>query len=377
MTRVVREHKLIGDEQSRYLSQIDKFLGVLAQNLVFEKEADHFKTMEDFAKRKDWDWQRLPKFTNTYKTLSNMVQTVREEYQWLDWQTSKDDPSKNKGYFEEANINASSGLPWQFDFIALNKLKKSAPDKLKKLPSFTKLAQNLDRLLLQDDVEIGNVSGVAEDIHKQAMRINYLEQLKDATLLGWESSDLKPTITKLKSFAGETQFNISFVNYSLASGMFQAYTIDLWQDIRETHIEKDSNGEYQLTNQLRSALKFNSDSLAAWYVLKKIDEGFESLHPVHVSKSLIGPFETKYQTGSNEIPQLPITKELLEEDPEAGFLRFSRQYTYAPNHKTKGKELAQVIYREDWRDEMIITPAKYSSRVADSVLGTQIRIIEV
>ena len=71
---------------------------------------------------------------------------------------------------------------------------------------------------------------------------------------------------------------------------------------------------------------------------------------------------------------LQATKEIVAENSNAGLLRFSRQYSYAPNHEPFGEDLKQIIYKEDWRDEIIVCPARYLSKVSHSVLGTNVRI---
>jgi len=208
------------------------------------------------------------------------------------------------------------------------------------------------------------------------MKRSFLEQLQDTELLGWQSTGHSfLRAEKVRPLGGEELWNLSLIRYDLASSMFQLYVMDIWQDLRDKQITEEKNGEIKVSSQLQQALRFGKDN-AAWYILKEIDQQFKSLHPVHVSRALVGPFENKYLTKPDS-PPLSITRELLAEDQNVGLFRFSRQYSYAPNHETHGKELRQIIHRDDWRDEFIICPARYSSRVGKSVLGTNVKILEI
>ena len=375
-------YPVAGDEKGSYLKRLDNALNVLAKNLSTIRGDAQDAVLKAFGEQNDWDWTRLPKqrdsYRATYNALSALVQRVRKEYGWFDWIYSSENPENNHGYFDELNISAESGLPWVFDLIELHRLRKDAEALLEKMPSYKDSAVELRKLLLEDYVEIDDIGAKANDIHKSAMQRNFIEHLKDAELLSWESTDfsMKPRVTKIMPLGVESLWNLVFIKYSRASSMFQLYSIDLWQDIREPHIIENASGIGEISGELSGSLTFG-DETAAWYILKTIDERFTSLHPVHVSRALIGPFENRYLTKPDAIKPLGITQELLKDDKEAALLRFSRQYAYAPNHEAVGDRVQQVIYRENWNDEFIVCPAKYSPSVSKSVLGTSVRIFEV
>ncbi len=374
MLRREEESTLTGEAKSAYLRRLDLALGVLAKELSCTPQIS--QKLKDFGDKEGWDWSRIPA-KNTYGLITQQVQRIQEEYRWFDWNYNAEDPSKNRGYFTEVNISTQYGLPWFLNFTTLHRLRKEAPELLKRIPACSELAKQLKDTLLEDVLETEAVPDKTKKLHQQAMKRNFLEQLKDAELLGWESSKycLTPKVTKLVSLGVEELWNLTFARYSPATGMFQAYAIDLWQDMRDKQIKETENGTV-ISPLLDRALDFSKDN-AAWYVIQEIDDRFDSLHPVHVSKCLIGPFENRYLTYPQDIEPLPITTELLKEDSDAALLRFSRQYSYAPNSQETDGKVRQIIYREDWRDEVIVCPAAYAPRVASSVLGTNVRIFEM
>ncbi|MBI5148456.1 hypothetical protein HZA33_02135 [Candidatus Pacearchaeota archaeon] len=366
--------KITGEEKVRYLACLDRFLYALQKNL-YQQDAKHLATLQAFGVANNWDWARLPEQESTYAEISSLVEIIRENYRWFDWITNQGE--KNRGYFEELTISSESGLPWAFDFIELHRLKTQSEELLAKMPSYEECAGKIKETLLEDKVPVLQLDEEIKKFHVSAMKRNFLEQLQTVRLLGWESSkySLEPCARKVKTLGGESLWNIVYATFSPASGMFQIYLIDTWQDILEPQITETEHGTV-ISDALKNSFNFGKDN-AAWYVLKCLDDSFKSLHPVHVSSALIGPFENKFLTKSDEIKALPITSQLLKEDKETGLLRFSRQYSYAPNHEDTAEGLRQIIYRENWSDEVIVCPGKYSSRVADSVLGTAVRILEV
>lgn len=368
-------HVLKDEEKARYLHQLDSSLKVITQNLALLKDKDKTRAVQLLAEQDNWDLQRLPKTSKTTDTLAQLVQRIREEYSWFNDTIYSQEPRRNKGYFDEINVNAESGLPWQYDLIELHRLKREAPKMLMELSSYQELLRDWQSMLLSDDVELDQVPMKAKGLQRRAMQRSFLEQLQDKELLGWESNgySLKPSAERVLFLGGEELWNVSFIRYSLASGMFQIYAMDLWQDIREPQI-KLVDGKGVVSSALEGALKFGEDN-AAWYIIKELDEKFKSIHPVHVSRALLGPFESKYLTKPNRIEPLQITSELLQKDPVAALFRFSWQYAYAPNHEiNKEGELQQKLYREDWRQEVIVGSARYAGRIADSLQGTDVHV---
>ncbi len=375
----LRSHTLQEPEKSRYLRQLDHALRVLIHNFSSESDTNQQQAVVEYGMTKNWDWRRVPRHQNTYQTLGRLVERVRQEYQWFDWLTFPDNPLKNRGHFEELDISAEAGLPWMYSFLQLQNLKRDAPQLLKKTPGYDDTAKSLRDLLTQDNEEIATVPDKAKELHKQAMKRNFLEQLQKTELLGSELGQLSmtPEVTKLLNVGVENLWNIVYLQFLPGSSMFEAYILDCWQDNRsQPEIVEDKYGRGTLSPSFHGALRFGKDN-AAWYILQSIDEKFPSIHPVHVSRALIGPFETKYTTFKSEIEHLPILDELLKEDESAGLFRFSRQYAYAPNHEEVQGEVRQVVERELWADECIVAPARFASRVAQSVLGTNVRVFEM
>ncbi len=371
---IKQSREIKNGEKARSLHQLDRALSALVTGLKIEKPED--RNLKEFGNAESWNWNRLPKENKTYQIIADLVERVRQEYLWFGWQINSEDPSQNRGYFDKLELSAISGLPWLFNFIELHRLRKTAKESLKEAQSYESLVRDFRKLLLEDHVEIAEVEAKSKEINKAAMRKNFLEQIQDAELLGWESTSYskKPEARLVLSLGGEQLWNVSFVKYSPSSSMFEIYVVDLWQDVREPLIT-EANGKAVVSPALEKAFDFGKDN-ASWYILQSLDKKFKSIHPVHVSRSLVGPFETKYLTNPDDIQILPITQELLAEDSNTALLRFSRQYCYAPNHQVEGEELRQVVPRQNWTDEIIVCPAHYSSRVSKSILGTNVRILE-
>lgn len=376
MAEIKEQHTIEGKEKSIFLFDLDNALSVLAKNLSYETDAQHIASLIAFGKKENWDWQRLARPANTYRTFAELVEMARQAYKWFDAVIDTADCSKNRSYFDSISISAESGLPWVYDFIDLQRLQSEADKILSSTPSYSDNVDKLQRLLLEDYVELCDVESEAGKIHASALKRSFLEQLKAAQLLGFEAGgySLAPQAKKILSLGGEELWSIVCIRYSMSSSLFQAYVLDVWQDIREPQISED--GETAVVSPaLASTLRFGDEN-AAWFMLKTIDDRFKSLHPVHVSRALIGPFENKYRNHPLA-KRLDVATKLLAEDENFCLLRFSRQYSYAPNHIGDGDRCRQVIHQDDWRDEMLVCPAKYSSRVSKSVLGTNVRIFEM
>jgi hypothetical protein len=374
-----RHHSLQGEAQDSYLSTLDSALSTLQSSLANEKNAYLENKIQEFAKINEWNMRRLPASDSTSRSMARMINLIQEEYSWLRWIVLPGNPILNRGYFDAITVSSETGLPWSYDFIDLKRIKETADTLLSEMPTFAQLAKEASKVLLEDKVEIVDVKDTIETFHKQAMKRNYLEQLKQRNIL--KNDLLKYThdaeVTKLLDLGGESLWNIEMFDFNLGSGMFQIYILDVWQDNLHTpDIIPDTKRDLNrgiISPAFGSALKFG-DQNAAWYVLRNIDEKFEGIHPVHVSKVLIGPFENKYMTMPLGINPLDVTKKILAEDQDAWILRASRQYSYAPNHRETPTGLRQIIHRENWSDEFIVTPGKFASEVSSSVLGTSVHV---
>ncbi len=358
-----------GREKDSYLSSLDNALQVLVLNLKSVKNGYVDDALRRFGDKNKWNWQRLPREMNVNARLADMVQTVRENYAWLGDSISENETLNNRAYFDAVELSTESGLPWIYSFMQLHKLQKGANDALAGLPGYEKLASDLREVLLEDKVPIGDVAGSADRIHRNALKRNYLEQLAVANLLNWEAGEKsRPLVVKIADQGSESLWSISYIRFSPATGTFHCYIIDAWQDILNPLIFED-----EISPRLDASLQFG-EGVPAFYMLASLDHQFSSLHPVHVSRGIIGPFESKYIGEQGRL--LGITAELLEQDPNAMLLRFKRQYALAPNHQETSDGLRQIIYRQDWNDEVIVAPAQYASRVAHSLEGTSVRIFQ-
>lgn len=374
-----RVHTISGEEQHRYTTQLDSFLEVLVTGLTSTHE--RVSGLKQFGEQHRWNWNRAPLQQKTYQALAKLVQKVRENYQWFQWRTNSVDPQENRGYFNKIEISAESGLPWLFQIMELHRVQRDAPQLLEQLPLYPQAAAALQELILTDHTPLPEVKAAAEKNHRQALQRNYVEQLQQFPLLGWDSSgfSLEPQAAKVIALGVEDLWSISLIRYSPGSGLFHAYVIDTWQDLVEPQITEVPGTEPGLVSaglvsaDLQKTLKFHEDN-AAWYILKTIDQKFNSLHPVHVSRAVIGPFENKYLTEKGKT--LPITSEMIRQDSTAGLLRFNRQYAYAPNNLVVDDIPRQIIHQENWNDEIIVCPGAYSSLVSQSVLGTDVRIFK-
>ncbi len=361
-----------GDEKNAYMANLDKALKVLVNGIKSVQNDYVVEAIRRFGDEHKWNWQRFPNETTTYALLSEMVEAARQNYEWFSFLIDSQNPEHNRAYFDTVELSTESGLPWVYSFIQLHKLRNDGGLMLKDMPDYGALAARMKALLMEDHVLLENVEAEANILHRQALRRSYLEQLMDAKLLNWEASgSSKPTATKVMDLGVEALWNLTYARFSPATAAFHFYVIDMWQDILEPQIV---NGV--LSSRLESSLQFG-EGTSAYYMLGELDRQFRSIHPVHVSRGILGPYESKYTTKQGEIKFLPVTRELLAENPEAMILRFRRQYALAPNHEETKEGLRQILHRQEWSDEFIVCPAQYSKTVADSLLGTSVRILEM
>lgn len=363
---------MTGKEQTDYLLKLDSYLSCLANTLGLGIDEAQVKAIKEFGDAEKWDWTRLAAEEDTYLELGTLVEEVRRNYRWFDWIKNNKDAKLNRGYFDKVEISTSSGMPWIFNLIELHRLKENAQQELSSFIGYEDLAKKLEELG-NDTVEFQNLPSEAERIYKTALKRSFLEQLAQTELIAWKTGGLKPVARKVIPFGSEDLWRIKHARY-MSSNMFEIYVVDVWQDLNEPQIiEKD--GVVEVSPALEQALKFGANN-TAWFVLKELDESFRSIHPVHISRGIVGPFENRYAEQLEN--GLPISAEILKENPEFGILRFKRQYSYAPNHIVeKGGEKRQVIYHQDWNDEILVCPGGYSARVANSVLGTNVRVVGV
>ena len=381
MSRTPAQYSLAGDEKARYLRSLNNSIKALVRDVATRPGSEQQRAaLREFGEQQRWNWKRLPAQSLSQESLAKLLVRVGAEYQWFDTHLDEQDSTKNYGYFETLDISAESGLPWLFEFIKLRLAKDQAATHLQSLPTSSQLFSQYRSLLLEDHIEISHVSDDIKGLHSQALQRGFFEQVQNADLLRWETTGINVPLkaSQIHSLGGEEFWNLLNVSYNPASSMFHIYVMDVWQDIRDPVIKETKPGIGAVSPALeRSCTSSFNENNAGWYILQTIDEKFKSLHPVHVSRGLLGPFETKYLTKAKDIVPLEITGELLKENENTTLLRFSHQYTYAPNHEVVDGELRQIVHRQDWRDEYVVAPAKYAARVAHSVLGTSVRVVQM
>jgi hypothetical protein len=376
--RAPKNHEIKSQDKWHYLRILDHSLEVLITNLKSGTPEKYTAALQTFGNKHDWNWHRISNIGNSYQILANLIQEVQEEYQLLAWHYDKEDPSNNKGHFYDVTVSSDTGLPWIYDLINLSKLKENADERLERLPTYNQINDQFRQLLMTDQESLSTImSTVKYNCHRKAMERNFYEHLKQVNLICENRVEVKNNLkcTKVLDFGGESLWNISYAKLSSSLGMYNIYSINLWQDLLDPQIVGNDDGNVEITRGLRSKLNFGADS-DAWYIISEIDKEFKSLHPVHVTKMLLGPFENRYQTKPETVNQLDIATELLIRNPQIGLLRANVQYSYAPNHEVADEGTRQIIHRHDWHDEIIVCPAQYSALVSNSVLGDRIRVFE-
>ena len=366
MAETFQNHTVIsGDVKEAYLKTLDNALECAAAD--FRRRTETKYPDEVVAFGKDWDFSRLPERQSLFPTIASLLERVREEYCWFSYETSAK-PNEQYGYFDELSINKQTGLPWQFDFIELHRLKREAPKLLERQKGYDVCVGDLKALLLSDNVGIADVSKRADKIHHSAMQRAFFERLIGKKIAGWEADDQtqRPGAVMVSDMGAEALWNIQHVFYSRAQGIFHAYVIDAWQDREQPQIAQDGG----VSNELAKFLNFADDN-SAWYMLKSIDDSFKSLHPVHITRVVVGPFENEYRTNPVSMPFLAGVKG----NRDNPMLRLTMQYSFAPNHVVGETSIRQVIRQEDFSDEIIVAPAKCVSQVAQSVLGNKVRVV--
>ncbi len=370
-------HNISGPEKDAYFSSLLKALDVLVKAMEGTNFSYQQEQLRRFGEENKWNWLRLPR-ENVYPPMAQLVKRVQQEYLWFHSIDASSNPEQNRAYFDTVGVSAASGLPWYASFAELHRLKREAPALLRQLPEYAQLAGRLHTLIMEDHVAESDVQTKGWGFIEDAFRRSFLEQIQDAELLGWQLSrhSMPPVARKRLSVGAEELWNIAYIDYFASSSLFHVYAVDIWQDITgEPHMTQQ-NGTGAVSDELTAKLHFGEDT-PAWYVLRVIDNNFSNLHPVHVSRGIVGPFENKYITNKTENSPLPVTSSLLMNDGNAMLLRFSRQYSLAPNHEEVRGVLTQIVHQQDWRDEFIVCPAQYSKTVADSVLGTSVRVLEM
>ncbi len=372
---IIQQTLVEGEEKEKYLLLFDSYLGALTDTLSTSQTEAQIAFIQEFGKREDWDFRRIPTQEESFFRLAKLVDRVRQEYRWFSWDDKNENPLDNIGHFERLGISTVSGLPWVFDFVELERLRREADKVLEGVPSYSDCASNLRRILIEDYIELNEVGSRIGDEHRSAMKRNFLTNLKETEIIDWRVGTGLTYAEKLIPFGGEDLWTLSAIKFSAASSMFEVYSIDLWQDLIEPQIV-ETEGRADISPELKSMIYSFSDENAAWYVLRQIDERFSSLHPVHVSKALIGPFENRFLLKPKYAPLVNLG-EFLRDNPHSGMLRFNRQYSYAPNHEVSGGITRQLVYRETWNDSVVICPGSYASTLSQSVLGTNLKVVGI
>jgi hypothetical protein len=369
--RQSRHHTIAGDEKARFLNALDCSLACLVTALQAGKDWELSDALFSFGSKNQWDWSRLPTEIQDSSKLATLVQKAREFYTLFDWHEDKANPLNSRGYYTELGISTETGLPWAWDFIRLHTIKNNLSFHLLQTMPYEQGVMQLAELLTGDLRTPDEARLQVVGLHEGAMKRNFLEMLKENPLMSKsiEGYAYGPVVEKLVSLGAETCYSVSLLLYSRASGTFQAYVLELWQDILKPHIIETPEG-FQLSSAFKDALWF-AEQNAPWFILSSIDKRFESLHPVHVSRAIIGPYENRYMAA----PEL--AKQLLIKAPDTALLRARMEYSYSPNHTENSEcQLQQVLYRESWYDEIIVAPAGHAASIASSVLGDRVRVVK-
>jgi hypothetical protein len=186
---------------------------------------------------------------------------------------------------------------------------------------------------------------------------------------------LPPRARLVLDLGVEQLWSITLLRYLPDRAMFVAYVVDLWQDAREQLLAAGDNGPI-VSAALQEAFSFSAEN-PAWFVIASLDERFPSIHPVHVTRGIVGPCYHNFTDGPAGREMLPATRRILAADADVGMLHFTRQYSFAPLHEIRGGEARQVIYRQNWHEEVIACPARHAARLARSVLGTEVRVVQI
>jgi hypothetical protein len=164
---------------------------------------------------------------------------------------------------------------------------------------------------------------------------------------------------------------------------YAAYVVDLWQDVARGQASRSllpkeaQDGGGRIDDRLQDAFQFSAEN-PAWYLIRSLDERFEHLHPVHVSRAIVGPFVHNFtQRAKSGDEVLPAVQRILATSPETGVLHLTRQYSYAPRHELDNGRARQIVYRQNWHEQLIACPAQHAAQLARSVLGTEVRVVKV
>lgn len=368
MTSLPQALRLSGQDKEEYLATLESLLNVLETGML-SLPPDYSDRVLQFGQQKGWDWARLPKEQAAYQRMAEVVEQVRQEYSWF-MSIESPEPEKNRAYFDEIELSPESGLPGLWGFVTLGGIRQNVHKLMAETPGYDDTARSLQSLLLEDYAPVPEIPDKAQALRKDALRRNFLEQIRMADLLNWRVGT-PPAIKarKVRSEGAEELWSITAIQYEASSGMFHLYIIDAWQDISE-HVFQQSGEGVEISPLFAPKLNFGGLN-EAWYILKAIDRAFPSLHPVHVSRGILGPWESRYTT-----QRLPILQALLKENPNSHVLRFTRQYSFAPNHEEISGELRQIVSIEDWRDEILVCPSMYAADVSRSVQGTDIKVLK-
>ncbi|HLP79597.1 MAG TPA: hypothetical protein VK158_03110 [Acidobacteriota bacterium] len=373
-------HIITGSEKERYLDSLDASLSVLCHNLkneqLFRKES-----VEAVARASSWDWSRLPSFNHTSDILVTQLQRVRNMYDLMRSITTDPTPAKNRSHLRELGISTESGLPWYSSITDIIIHKERRDEFLNSLPQYDALALKLQDLLSSDEVDMTEVAQHADKIYQTALQRNYFEYLGDQLLIGPADMQKKDSIIVKKEIdlGVETLWSVSSIQYSRARGMFQIYVMDLWEDVPaegdEPFVKKEGEGVDTLSDKFAREFDF-SENNDAWYMLQKIDEEYPTIHPVHMTRLLVGPFDNQYFTSPQGFKPFPVSLALIDKDKEFDLLRCSRDYAYAPNAEVRQGRTFQKIHRMKWNDLFSVTKAKYAGTVAEHLLGAQSYLFE-
>lgn len=365
-----------GDEKERYLGKLDAALGVLATQIAHDVTLANFAPIREYGERHGWDLTgRMPHMDSIPGTFSSAVTTVRSLYDLFRNHTQEPDPKQNRSYFSELEFHATTGMPLSFAVRGLYTLKDDIGGQLRKFPTMPEAAASLASLLASDTTPVNQVPQEAATIKEGALKRSFLEYLASYPLPAY-STQSGIDARLITEEGAESLWSLNFTRLDMVSGFVTFYQVDLWQDFTGRLIQAKPNG-VEINTELRQILEFTQRP-DPWYLLGKIDERFENIHPVHLSRCTIGPFESRYMTAEPEVPRLQFAQGIYKSDPEAAFLRCGWQYAFAPKSVDTTRKKAvirrQDLVREDWRSEVLVVPAQHTAAASQAALGTGVRV---
>ena len=356
-------------EKSEYLKTLDLALASLSKSLYIQK-TELQQPFIDFNPEK---LILLPDVSIIFKSLGELVQVAKEHYALFDWIENNADPEKNMGYFDEIGVWTGSGLPWTFDFVELERLKIESSKIMAEMPTYDFLQQEMQKEIRSDRSDPTDLRVRVIGLYRDSMKRKFIEHLSSSEMVSWNGNSTFTLAPKKISPLGlESLWQINMIVYSKGDSIMNLYSLIVSQDNKMEYVSQKGVSPHLLSRMNGFAVQNVS-----WYILNELDKEFPGLNPVHISRGILGPYETKYFTGNNVFGSIAIVKEILAEDESASVLRFQRQFCYSEGQDVVKGQLRQKTRQVDFRDQYLVCQPQYSGRISQSLAGSNVKIIEM